>query len=79
MKEKVLLIVSIAAMVASCQQAPTQQANTPKKEDQNFEQRRKDMQQQPANRCCEATQGVEKSSTVNETAGAPEVKVETKQ
>lgn len=79
MKERALLIVSLAILTCSCRQAPSQQqSNMPKTEDQNFEQRRKDMQQNNS-RCCEATEGAEKSSSSGETVAAPEVKIETKQ
>ncbi|MBX7066827.1 MAG: hypothetical protein K1X28_06315 [Parachlamydiales bacterium] len=84
MKRKALFIASLAAFACSCQQAqPT--SNKPDMEDQNFQQRRKDMQQQTPPKpqtggCCEAPKTESTEATApNQTAAAPEVKVETKE
>lgn len=80
MKRKAFLVASLAALVCSCQQAQQSQgSNGSGSEDQNFEQRRKDMQQmqnQPKTQnkgCCEAPK-VE--TTEAQTAASPELKKE---
>jgi hypothetical protein len=79
MKKMAIFTASIAAFICSCanSQQPMKQDDV-NKEDQNFEDRRKQMmqQQKPQGGCCEAPK-VE-TKTTSETASAPAPTVEAK-
>lgn len=75
MKKMAILTASVAAFVCSCVNSTTNQSKPSEmnKEDQNFEDRRKQMQQQqkPQGGCCEAPKVETKSAS--ETVSAPVV------
>lgn len=76
MKKMAVLTASIAAFVCSCANSPsstTQKSSDMNKEDQNFEDRRKQMmqQQKPQGGCCEAPKA--ETKTPSETVSTPVV------